>query len=185
MKNYRKGCLVSILVLCAILAILLYNTRSLTIERGVRLSSFTSGNFTYDAWSYGTWRESRQGKVYVSTYSPPYTLVLAIRSNTSSIKTIEIIEVSIIDKGGNRGSLISFLSSRKDKIQVRKAAAISDPYAVFVFNDALHSYDTVTIEIEFISHFNGKSEATRQLITISGYEKRDSGFTFWNALMGI
>src|SRR5262249_29448120 len=141
--------LVLILAPAIVIAGCLYTTRYVSKDRGLRLTNFQAGKFTFDAWSYGHWETSKEGTLTVETMAAPYMLLLAIRTEDGQSARIEILNAALVDRNGNRTSILSKLSDRTDEVQLRPGAAISQPYAVFRFNELLNSHDTITLEVEF------------------------------------
>lgn len=174
----RKGCLLSALAFILVACVILYATRSLQINRGLRLESYVAGEFTYDVWSYGNWTYSKQSGIQVSTFAPPYTLVLAIRPTHRDVTSIEILAVSIIDESGNRTSVLDNINQSIGDVQVRSTAAIKSPYAVVIFQSVIDSTDTTTLELEFRTNTSEGSDTTRQLLELQGFETRTRSFTF-------
>ena len=185
MFTKRYGCVVFMIVVTVAVTITLYRTRYEAKDRGLRLENLRAGEFTFDAWSYGNWETSHEGTLTIETFAPPYTLLLAISTDDSDASTIEILQAELVDSDGGRTSVLSKLSDRIDKVQVRPWAVIRRPYAVFCFNDLLASHATVTLEVEFQVVRNGSTAKAKQRLSIPGYEKIKRSFTFVEALMSV
>ena len=180
------GCIgTSLLLVIILVASVLLFGRSLTIERGFSLESHMDNGFVFDAWSYGNWHELRDGGVLVSTYEPPYDLLLAIRPGNHKCETVEIVSAMIRTKDGKRADATRLLADKVDRVQRRSSAAIAEPYAVFHFRHALRTHDTFTIELEFNTLSKGRQETFRSELTIPGFEKRSHGLVFWDVMMGV
>lgn len=177
-----KGCLLSAILFVLTACLILYSTRSLQIDRGLKLDSYVAGDFTYDVWSYGNWVASQQGGIHVSTFSAPYTLVLAIQPDDSDVDSIEILAASITDESGNQNSVLDRINKTNDDVESRSGAAIQAPYAVFTFKSLLDSNDTITLEIEFRTNASENSDTIRQSLEIPGFESKTRSFTFWDVM---
>lgn len=164
-----------------LLCLILYSTRSLTIERGLRLDSHETPNFTYGAWSYGNWAVSEQDGVRISTYSPPYTLVLAIQPADPQVQSIELLAAFVTDKNGRRVSIHDKINSAKEDVELRSGAVVTKPYAAIRFESLLDTNDPITLEIEFRDN-SSSAETVRQSLELKGFESRRRSFTFWDVM---
>jgi hypothetical protein len=169
----------------ATVAVFLYNTQYISKERGFRLTNYRDASLTWNAWSYGKWKTTRNGPVTIDTYEPPYTLLVAITPQDSASATVEILNASIVQRDGNRTPIDSTLASPLDDVILRPHALVRQPYAVFRFDDLLPAHETVTLEVVLRIRAPQRDETLTQRITIPAYETERHSFTFVEALMGI
>ena len=169
----------------AIIGLTLLSTRSQTIERGLRLDSFESGEFTYSAWSYGNWIESRQSGVRVSTYAPPYTLIVAVQPHNSDAETIELLSAAITGNDGVAYSVLDRIVSTIEEIESRPSSGIELPYAAFTFESVLESIDNTTLELRFRVGSEADATTILQALEIIGFEEKTRGFIFLDAISGV
>ena len=181
----RKGCLLAAFAFVVVAGFVLYTTRSLQIDRGLRLDSYVAGDFTLDVRSYGNWIESRQLGDHVSTHAQPYTLVLAIQPRDRNVKSIEVLAAFAVDKLGNKASVLDKIKQTVEDVKSRSAAFTKSPYAAFVFDALLDSNDSITLEIEFRTNLSNNSETKRQSLEIKGFEKKSRSFVFWDIMSGV
>lgn len=182
MSSRRRGIIIAGIIVSAI-AGLLYSTRYESRERGVRLSDFQSGEFTFAAWSFGAWVRHKEGSLTVETFSGPYTVLVALQHPELSGSTIEILQVTIVESSGRRRNVLPSLAEPKVKVQRLPQSVIRQPYAPFRFDDLLKTSDTVTLELQFLVE---SLEAPQSVsLTLEGYEKTSRSFTFWEAMMSV
>jgi len=136
MSGRRRGIIIAGVFVTAI-AGLLYATRYETRERGIRLSDFPSGEFTFSAWSNGTWVRHKEGSLTVETFSGPYTVLVAIQHPELTGSTIEILQATIVDSSGGQQDVLPSLAEPKVKVQRLAQSVIRQPYAPFRFDDLL------------------------------------------------
>lgn len=178
----QKGYLFSAIGLVLLAGALLLATRSLQIDRGLKLDPYVEGEFTYQVWSNGNWVESRQAGVHVSTLSAPYTLLLSIQPKQQNVQSIEMITASLIDKSGNKKSVIEKINQLIEKVELRPASNLNSPYAAFTFDSLLDSHSDITLEIEFRTGTSDDSDTIRQSLEVRGFEKKTRSFTFWDVM---
>lgn len=181
----RKGCLICVTSTLFIIGLLLLVTRSQTIERGLSLASYESGDFTYRAWSYGNWIESKRSGVHVSTYAPPYTLVVSVQPHHSEVQTIELLSATITSKNGVTYSVLDRVRSRIDAVEARPSSGIDSPYAAFTLESVLESIDDTILELGFRVGSEADAASYTQTLEISGFEKKTRSFTFLDAISGV
>ena len=167
------------------LGLILYSTRTLQIYRGLKLDSYIAGEVTYDVWSYGNWIESNQSGVHVSTFAPPYTVVLAIRPSDRNIASIEMLDAFIVEESGNKTPVFDKIKQSIADVKFRSAAVIKLPYAVFTFDSMLDSNDSTTLVIEFRINRSGVSEKTQQSLEIQSFESKRRSFVFLDAISSV
>jgi hypothetical protein len=185
-RYYRRLALVfstAVVAIAVVIAAGLYCTRYVSRDRGLRLTNFRTGKFTFDAWSYGHWETSKEGTLTIETMAAPYTLLLAIRLEDPKSARIEILNAALLDRNGDRTSILSKISDRIDEVKTRPSAAISEPHAVFLFNELRNSPDAITLEVEFRVSREQSVETMTQQLTIPGYEVERRSFTFWETMM--
>jgi hypothetical protein len=181
----RKGCLISITVTLCIITLVLLATRSQTIERGLRLASFESGDFTYSAWSYGNWIESKHSGVHVSTYAPPYTIVVAVQPHQSRVETIELLSATITGRDGVAYSVLDQIGNTVEKVELRSSSVVGSPYAAFTFEWLFESNDDAALNLIFRVNSKGDSKTFTQTLEIIGFEEKKRSFTFLEAISGV
>ncbi len=181
----RKGCLLAGIAFLLIAGLVLYSTRSLQINRGLKLDSYVSDSFTFDVWSYGDWIDSTNSGVHVSTNAPPYTLVLAIQPDDQNIDSIEILAALIVDKLGNKASVLEKLEQPIADVKLRATAAIKSPYAAFMFDSLLDSNESTALEIEFRTNPSDGSQTIHQTLEIQGFEQKTRSFVFWDVMSSV
>ena len=179
----RRGCVIVALTFVLLMGLLLYSTRSMSINRGVSLRDFRGNDFTFHVWSYGRWVASDKSGVHVSTFAPPYTLVLAIEPHDATIDDIEILSADVVDGSGQRVSIREYLMNSSDAVQYHPHARIQHPYAAFMFNNAVKSHESVTVEIEFQATSDEGSTTVKQQLRLESYEIKSRSFTFWDTMM--
>ncbi len=162
MTGNRRGMIIAGVIVLAV-AGLLYSTRYESRERGVRLSHFPSGEFTFAAWSRGHWVGRKEGSLTVETFSGPYTVFVAVQNPRLSGSTVEILQASIVDGSGQRRDVLRSLAEPKVKVQWRAQSVIRKPYASFRFNDLITTHDTVTLELQL----HAVGAAPRQTVSLT------------------
>ena len=172
----RKACLIVTILVVLVVGLILCSPRSLTIHRGLELDSCVAGEFTYKVWSYGNWIESTESGVHVSTFAPPYTVVLAIQPSDRDIRSIEILDAFVVDELGNKTRVLGKLKQPIENVESRRHAVIKLPYAAFIFDSAIDSNESTTLVIEFRTNLSEGSEKKQQSLKIQGYETKEHGF---------
>lgn len=181
----RKGCLFIVAATLLIIGATLRLTRSQTIERGLRLDSFNSEGFIYNAWSCGNWIESRKSGVHVSTYAPPYTLVVAVQPHRSDVKVVELLSASIIGEDRVAYSVLDRVRSAIEQVEARPRSGIGSPYAAFTFESVLESIDDTSLELKFRVGSEASGASFTQSLEFLGFEKKTRSFTFLDAISGV
>lgn len=182
MTGNRRSMIIAGVIVLAV-AGLLYSTRYESRERGVRLSHFPSGEFTFAAWSRGHWVRSKEGSLTVESFSGPYTVLVAIQHPQLNGSTIEILQATIVDGSGRRRDVLESLNASKVQVQRLAQSVIRQPYAPFRFDTLLNTSDTVTLELYF--QVEGSDSPQSVSLTLKGYEKTARSFTFWEAMMSV
>jgi hypothetical protein len=181
----RKGCLFSITISLLVIGCFLVMTRSQKIKRGVTIDPLKSGNFTYEAWSYGNWVESKRWGARIYTYAPPYTLVIAIQPHQQNVEEIELISAKIFSEAGTPYSILSRVRSGVDEVEPRPSSGITLPYAAFAFEFALDSTENTKIELSFRISSDPDDTVFTQTLEVRGFETKTRSFTFLEAISGI
>jgi len=183
-RNMKKAVLTIIFVVLGVFVIFvsaIISKKSLTIEKGYETHNFKRDSLVYNLWSYGNWREHWEGRLHISTYDPPYTLVLAISDSTNEIRSIKILEAKLC-KSGICQEIGSRLDSKIENVMKRDAAPIQSPYAAFAFKDAIPIAEDYDLFIEF-SDNKGRKHQTA--IKIVPFEKKKEGIYICDVLMGV
>ncbi len=181
----RKGCLFITLAILVGIALVLISARSQTIERGLKRDPYKSGDFTFSAWSYGEWVESRQSGVHVSTYEPPYTVIVAISPEQDKAQRIEILSATVTDRDGKTRSILDILNHRFDRVEMMNHSSITSPYAAFTFETAFDSNSDAILTLSFRVISDSHAEDHTQSLELTGFENSSRSFTFLDEMSGI
>lgn len=185
-RQLALGCLALIfvpLLLCS--GLILTFQRSRSIERGFRLADHQSGAFTFDAWGNGEWTEKKDGLLYVSEQSAPFTLLIAIRSKQFSLDSITLLNAKATLPSGKVVDLQPFLREKNGSIVERGRGAISDAYRVLHFEGALKSNESIQVDLELETVTVDGKKIHHLQFTVPGYEKTRNSLYFWEVMMSV
>ena len=182
--NYRNSKIISLLIVL-LLIILVCNgcERSLTITKQYNLKNYHISDFTFDIWSYGNWIAKESSNQCINSYEPPYTLLLAIRTNKQGWKKIKVVSAYIIYKDVVT-DIMPTLQNDIDYIKKRPTSAIEEPYSVFQFENAIKFNGQFSIHIELKEQIKN-TDSLKFALQVPYTENSQKGFLFWDALMGI
>ena len=180
---HRRSCLLAFALVAACVFLVFFFTRSLEIKREFRLAGPSLDRHVYHVWSYGDWHETRRLGLHVSALVPPYTLVLAIESDTSFPAVIEMVRAEIVFKNGDRRNVISHLESLKDEIRIRPNSKLARPHSVFRFDHAIESFTDFSLEIEFLVNGKDSRKVIKQTLSIECFESRKRGSLILDSML--
>ena len=181
--NYRNSKIISLLIVLLLILVCNGCKRSLTITKQYNLKNYHISNFTFDIWSYGNWIAKESSHQFINSYEPPYTLLLAIRTNKQGWKKIKVVSAYIIYKDVV-SDLMPTLQNDIDYIKKRPTSTIEEPYAVFQFENAIKFNGQFSIHIELKEQIKN-TDSLKFTLQVPYTENSQKGFLFWDALMGI
>lgn len=185
-KRFGWGCFVITFVpLLFCIGLVLTFQRTLSIERGFKLTASLQGDFKFDAWGNGEWKAKRDGLLYVASQESPFTLLVSIRSNRQDLHSIEVIATRAKLANGKVLDLAPFLTDPQGSIIEPRRGTFAEEYFVLHFEKALESNQSLEIELEFETTEGEIKTRHHFLIEIPGYEKRKNSLYFWESMMSV
>lgn len=160
--------------------------RTRYIDRGFKLAEHRSGEFTFDAWSHAQDGIRKDGLVHVCEDAPPFSLLIAIRSETQDIRSIEIKSAKGRFASGREIDMMRRLLELNGSIVERGRGAIQDEYNAIYFEDAIPSFEEIQVELEFETRSAaGENRLHQHQFTIPKYEEHRDSLYFWDVMMSV
>jgi len=182
LMSKKRYYILALSVLCASLLLAIGCTRSLTIKKEFRLIDHSQDSFTYDVWSYGNWVITKSLLLETRSCEQPYSLLLAIRPNNKDWQKIELLKAIIVHEGKIYDILLT-LSDCIESIEFRPSARIKEPYAVFLFKDAISYKGDLSLEIKFRKV--SSDQVYQCTLKIPYIEERKRGLLFIDRMMSV